>query len=295
MFIRIWNYVLSVLQKTAEGWQEDDGFLLSAAMAYYAAFSLFPLCLVLISIMGFALRLSQRADNAQTLLLEQVKSRAGPWLADQLQVLLAHVKSDADLTGPLGAMALLAAAIVVFLQLDYMFDRIFGAAKSKAVTTLWGYTWSVVYGRLWAFLMLLAVGALLLALFVANVILSGVRTEVEWTLPGGVVIWGWFHFLFTLATNALLFGVIYKILPKVPVLWREAFAGGLLVSLVWILGQRLLVTFLIGTSYTAYGIVGSFIAVMIWLYYVSAILFLGAEFVESLSIVAGRSKKVVPP
>ena len=44
MFARIWHYVSSVLQKTWEGWQEDDGFLLSAAMAYYAAFSLFPLC-----------------------------------------------------------------------------------------------------------------------------------------------------------------------------------------------------------------------------------------------------------
>ena len=63
MFHRIWHYLWSVLQKTWEGWQEDDGFLLSAAMAYYAAFSLFPLCLVLISILGFVLRLSQRADR----------------------------------------------------------------------------------------------------------------------------------------------------------------------------------------------------------------------------------------
>ena len=117
MFTRIWNHILAVLQKTGEGWQEDDGFLLSAAMAYYAAFSLFPLCLVLISILGFVLRVSQRAGDAQTLLLERVKSLAGgPWLSDQLQVLLAHVKSDAGLNGPLGAMALLAAAIVVFLQ-----------------------------------------------------------------------------------------------------------------------------------------------------------------------------------
>ena len=175
-----------------------------------------------------------------------------------------------------------------------MFDRIFGVTKAKTITAWWGYAWSVVYGRLWAFLMLLAVGALLLAP------VRGQRhferesqTEVEGILPGGLVIWGWIHFLFTLATNALLFGVIYKILPKVPVPWRDALTGGLLVSLVWILGRRLLVTFMIGTSYTAYGIVGSFIAVMIWLYYVNAILFLGAEFVESLSIVAGRSKRPV--
>ena len=63
------------MQKTWEGWQEDDGFLLSAAMAYYAAFSLFPLCLVLISILGFVLQFSQRADNAQGVLLDQVRQQ----------------------------------------------------------------------------------------------------------------------------------------------------------------------------------------------------------------------------
>jgi membrane protein len=216
----------------------------------------------------------------------------GPWLADRLLDLLAGVKSSAGLGGPLGAMTLLAAAIVVFLQLDYMFDRIFGATKTSSTASLWGYVRTVLYDRLWAFLMLMAVGALLLGLFIANVILTGVRPRIEHALPVGVAIGGWAQFLFTTTTNALLFAVIYKVLPKVAIPWRDALSGGLLVSLVWILGQRLLVTFLIGSSYTAYGIVGSFIAVMIWLYYVSAILFLGAEFVEALSIVSGRSTRL---
>ena len=75
---------------------------------------------------------------------------------------------------------------------------------------------------------------------------------------------------------------------------HKGLVGGLFVSLVWLLGQRLLVRFLIGPGYTAYGIVGSFIAVMIWVYYVSVILFLGAELVEALAIVAGRSTKIDP-
>jgi membrane protein len=206
------------------------------------------------------------------------------------------VKANAGLGGPLGAVTLLAAAIVVFLQLDYIFGRIFGAAKTSTATSWWGYVRTVLYDRLSAFLMLLAVGALLLGLFVANVyVLAGVRMNIENRLPGGAMLSGWTHFLFTTATNALLFTLIYKILPKVTVPWRDALAGGLLVALVWILGQRLLVTLLIGPGYTAYGVVGSFIAVMIWVYYVSVILFLGAEFVEALSIVGGRSKKPLKP
>ena len=51
--------------------------------------------------------------------------------------------------------------------------------------------------------------------------------------------------------------MIYRFLPKVRIRWRDAFVGGLLVSFVWLLGQRLLVRLLIGPGYTAYGIVGT--------------------------------------
>jgi membrane protein len=290
MSFRIVTSTTRVLRKTWEGWQKDDGFLLSAAMAYYAAFSLFPLCLILISILGFVLHFSQRADDAQVVLLEQVKQQVSPWLADQLQALLAGVKANAGFSGPLGIAALLAAAIAVFLQLDYIFGRIFGASNGSA-KGLWACVRTVLYDRLSAFLMLLAAGALLLSLFIANVILTSVRSQFENLLPGGELLWNWGQLLFTTVINALLFAVIYKTLPKTAVRWRHALAGGVFVSLVWILGQRLLVRFLIGPGYTAYGVVGSFIAVMIWVYYVSVILFLGAELVAALATPGERIQK----
>jgi len=291
MLLRIWNYVVRVLLKTAELWQQDDGFLLSAAMAYYAAFSLFPLCLVLVSILGFVLKLSQRADNAQGVLIQQVAQHTSPWLADQLGALLAGVKAHAAFSGPFGAAALLAASIVVFLQLDYIFDRIFGTVKPLVKPTVWRYVRTVLYDRLLAFAMLMTVFLLLVCLFVANLVVSGIRARIEGWLPGSESLWDWCQFAGTVVTNALLLTMIYKFLPKVKIRWRDAVTGGVLVSFIWLWGQRLLVRFLIGPGYTAYGVVGSFIAVMIWVYYVSAILFLGAEFIEALAIVGGRTTK----
>jgi membrane protein len=291
MLIRVWNYTTRVFWKTAELWQADDGFLLSAAMAYYTAFSLFPLCLVLISILGFVLRISQQAVEAQKFLLEEIAVRTTPWLKDQLETLLASVKSNAGFSGPISAIALFFAAIVVFLQLDYMFGRIFGSPQPAPKPTIWRYLRTVLYDRLSAFLMLIIVLLLLVSLFVANLVLHGIRSSMVSWLPGSERLWDWGQFGGTVVTNALLIGMIYKFLPKVRIRWRDAMAGGLLVSLVWLFGQRLLVRFLIGPSYTAYGIVGTFIAVMIWVYYVSAILFLGAEFIEALAILAGRATK----
>jgi membrane protein len=268
------------LRTTWGGWCEHDGLLLSAAMAYYAAFSLLPLCLVLIAVLGFVMRLSARAEDARQQLLEVVGRNGGPWLADQLQALLAGVKSSATLGGPIGVITLLVAAIGVFLQLDAMFDKIWGTARSGQTTWL-GYLRTVLLGRLTAFIMLLAVGALLIASLLTDVVLTAVRIQVE-QFPGGEAVSHWSQTGTTLLVNAILFGLLYKALPKAPVRWRHALSGGVLASLIWYVGQRLLVALVIGKGYTAYGLVGSFMAVMLWLYYASATVFLGAEFVRAL-------------
>ena len=269
-----------VMWKTWQGWQEDDGFLLSAAMAYYAAFSLFPLCLVLIAILGGVLRFSSQAEDAQTKLLSVVGQNAGPWLADQLSGLLQGVRTQAGLSGPIGAFALLAAAIGGFLQFDSMLDRIWRTQGNGGVKSVWGYLWAELYNRLSAFLMLLAVAATLLIVLVANMVLAGIATNVE-KLPGGHEVWEWSRFGLTVLSNTLLFTIVYRVVPKVPVRWRDAAGGGLFVAIVWLIGQRLLITFLIGSHYTAYGIVGTFIAVMLWLYYASTAVFLGTELVRA--------------
>jgi membrane protein len=118
-------------------------------------------------------------------------------------------------------------------------------------------------------------------LFVTDVALSGIRSYVE-RLPGGHPGWRFAQFAATVVGYWLLLGTLYKVLPRVSVPWRDALSGGFLASVIWVLGQRGLVAFMIGENYTAYGVVGSFIAVMLWVYYASAVVFLGAEFVRAI-------------
>jgi membrane protein len=272
-----------VIERTYRGWQEKDGFLLSAAMAYYAAFSLFPLLLVLIAILGFVMRLSPQAHGGQEELLKLVGERTDQWLADQLKNLLEGVQMRAGLGGPVGFIALVIAAIGVFMQLDYIFDRIW---EVKSSSKIWlAYVRDVIWDRVSAFLMLMGVGALLVAVFVANMVFAGVlvglRSRLE-GLPAGAAAWQLGQIVLTLVMYTLLFGLVYKVLPKPRIPWSHALTGGAFVSVVWLVGQQLLVSFVIGTHYSAYGVVGSFIAVMLWLYYASAIVFLGAELVRAI-------------
>jgi membrane protein len=86
-----------------------------------------------------------------------------------------------------------------------------------------------------------------------------------------------------LAINIVAFGIMYRVLPRVSVQWRAAFGGAILAGLIWEVGQQLLARVIIADRYSAYGVVGAFIALMLWMYYASAVVLLGGEFVRAIS------------
>jgi membrane protein len=88
----------------------------------------------------------------------------------------------------------------------------------------------------------------------------------------------------TLVLNAVVFGLLYRLLPKRRIRWLDALRGGLLAAVVWEAGRQLLGAVLIGVRYTAaYGAIGSFIALLLWCYWGVSIIFFGAEYAQVLS------------
>lgn len=275
---RLWP----ALRAAASNWSRDDGFLLSAALAYYASVSMFPICLVLFAGLGYLSLVSLEFQDKQGELLAMVERSASPWLADQLRQMLAGIKTKAAVGGPLGLITLLVTAISVFVQLDASISRIWGlpVAPSKGVAAALK---TALHDRLVAFLLLLGVGFLVFVVFLLNLVLTGIRPFVLQS-TGGNTLWQLVPALMTVGLNCLLFTIIYKVLPKAPVRWRNAAAGGLLTAFTWQIGQRILESIVISNNYSAYGVVGSFLAVMLWMYYASAIVLLGAEFVRVLDV-----------
>jgi membrane protein len=82
----------------------------------------------------------------------------------------------------------------------------------------------------------------------------------------------------------IVLSCIYRVLPKAPVRWSDAIAGAWLAAVTWELGRQALAYLLIGDRYSAFGLIGSFIAVMLWIYYACMVLFLGAEYVQARSV-----------
>ena len=266
------------VQKTLQGWQDDDGGLLSASMAYYALLSLFPLLLILISVLGFVLRFSPGAQDAQRQLLELLAQNTSPSVADNVGLLLGEVRVKATVGGPLGLGALLLAAIGIFTQLERAFDRIW-KVKSPGTRGILAAIRHALIHRIRAFLMLSGVGLLLVAALAGGIAISAARS---WAvgLPYGTLLWRVVEILLSVWLSWLLFALIYKAIPRTRVLWNDAVRGGAVAAVLWEINRQVLAALVIGEKYSAYGIVGSIIVLMLWVYLASNILFLGAEYIQ---------------
>ncbi len=271
----IWRLVCETVRR----WNENDGNLLAASMAYYAAFSFFPLILVLISGLGFALRFSSGARDSEQELLKLLSQNVAPAIAEQVNNILNDVRINASVTGLIGLAVLMLAAVAMFNQLDFAFDRIWRV--EPAAGGIWRTIRRVIGARLKAFLILCALGLVIMSALVLGISLSAVhRWADRWQRIGTA--WESVEFLAGVAFHTIVFTLLYKLLPKCKVRWINALVGGLWVAAIWEVGRLTMSYIIAGRNYTPYGVVGSFIAIMVWVYYASSLTFLGAQFVEVL-------------
>ena len=261
-------------------WSRDDGPVMAAAVAYYIALSFFPLLLLLISGLGLFFRFAHTGQSAHQAVLTLIKSDLSPSARTAVEQALDQVRDRSTIHGPIALVMMLISAIAGFVQLQQAFDRIGDVPKSdrKGVAAA---VRMVLFERLVAFLMLCSLALLVTAVFIGTLVLYAVEQYTTGILPGSQMFWRPLQSLVSFGTNTLLFSLIYRALPKKPAPFKFCLRGGMLAAAIWEIGRQILASLLIGTRYTAaYGVLGSFIGLMLWCYYGVAVLLLGAEYIE---------------
>jgi membrane protein len=150
----------------------------------------------------------------------------------------------------------------------------------------------LLFKRVKALAMLLGVGGFVIVSLVTSMIWTGVRQAIEPTFT----LAPWFEWATSLWINLLLnclaFTMIYKVLPKPRVRWRYAVHGGIFAALLWEAGRQALAAYFLRLNYpSAYGVVGSFLAVMLWTYYASLVILFGAEYVREIEVEAREAQQ----
>lgn len=263
----VWNH----LRCAARHWSEDQAPTLGAALAFYCAFSLAPLLIILVTITGWIIGM----EAAYSSLGEQLRGLFGQGTAQVLMEAMRHSQGrDGPIATVISAVSLLVGATTVFAALENALEQIWGA-RAHAPKGVYG----LLRARLLSFGLILAVGFLLLVSLSISTALAGIRASLAARYEGLLVAVTTLDLLFSTALITGLIGVIYRYLPPRRLPWRPALIGALLTALLFQAG-RWLIGFYLGraTQPSAFGAAASFVAMILWLYYTAQIFLFGAEF-----------------
>ncbi|MEO1620246.1 MAG: YihY/virulence factor BrkB family protein [Cyanobacteria bacterium J06632_3] len=263
------------MKQTVSQWQRDKVSRLAAALAYYTTFSLAPVLIIVIAVASFLFERS----TVQAQLVEQMQGLLGENAAGLIQEMLTSQSSTGDSfwATAMSVGLLILGASGLFIQLQDALNTVWNVVPKKDE----GF-WKLVRDRILSFGMVLAIGFLLLVSLLLSAGLAAVST-----LFGDSVLLGWdagwqlLNVGLSFGITTLLFALIYKVLPDVKISWSDVWIGAAMTALLFTLGKTLIGLYLGNSSVaSAYGAAGSFVVLLLWIYYSAQILLFGAEFTQ---------------
>jgi membrane protein len=277
----------SLLKQTFNEWLQDKAPQLGAALAYYTVFSLAPLILVLLSIVGVIFR--KDPAGAWDKITQQMSYFLDPTAVHVVENIAekASQPGKSTIATIIGVGLAVFGASGVFGQLQDALNTIWGV-KAKPAQGIFGF----LRDRFLSFAMVAGICFLLLVSLAIEALLKGFSHYVQSVLPGGIVVAVGVYLVFDFAVIVLLFAMIFKFLPDVSIQWRDVWIGAVMTAILFGVGKWLLGFYLgSGAAASAYGAASSLITLLLWVYYSSQILLFGAEFTQVYAAGAGRAFK----
>src|SRR5579872_3547169 len=267
---------LSLTGCAARYWNSDNASTAGAALAFYCAFSLAPLLVILLTIAGWIV--GTKAAYSQ--MTQQLNALFGPTTA---QGLLSAVKSSQQAQGVvatiISAVTLMISATTVLAALQSALEQIWGSG-SLAPTGLRGW----LRARFLSFGFILTLGFLLLVSLTISTVLASIRTRFAAHHPALIGVVAGLDIMVSLLLVSALFAAIFRYMPARCLPWRVVAPGGLLTAILFDLGRWAVGLYLAhSTQPSAFGAAASFAALLLWLYYTAQIFLFGAEFTSCLA------------
>ena len=265
--------IMYLIKKTLVAWNNDYAQSMGAALAFYTMFSIAPLLLIVLSIIGFIF--GQEAARGE--IAAQLQNLMGEQGALAVQSLLQSVNKPADgiFATIVGVVLLLIGATSVFGELQSALDRIWQAPDRIKVSGLF----ALIKSRLLSFGMILGIGFLLMVSLLLSAALSAIGKWWspifnDWTLMASIV-----NLMVSFALTTIMFAMIYKLMPRVKIEWNEVWLGAFITAILFAIGKYLIGLYVGRSAVTSgFGAAGSMVVLLLWVYYSAQIFLLGAEF-----------------
>jgi len=272
-----------VIKESFSFFGQDKIPKLSGSLAYSTVFSIAPFLIVMISLFGIFLG----REAMEGKIYEQLNSFFGSGTAAQLQEII----KNASLSGK-SKTAAIVGSIILFIGATAIFSEI-----QDSINSIWGIKpkpkkgWlKFIRNRFLSFSVIIGLGFLLLVSLVVTAMIEAFNEKLQIWFPDiSIIIFYILNLIITLAVVALIFGVIFKVLPDADIQWKDVIYGALFTAFLFMLGKFGL-TFYISKSNigSSFGAAGSLVILLVWVYYSSLILYFGAEFTKAWAVKFGE-------
>jgi membrane protein len=281
------RYWIDVLILAARYWSDSLAFIYAAALAFFTVFSIAPVMIVVVTMVGLVL--GERAARGE--LMEQLQQALGSDAAQLVETAILNSRIEESGIWPtlVGVIAIVAGATTVFAQMQKSLNQIWDVVPRPSRSGVW----LLVKARLLSLTVVLAIGFVLLVSLLLSVALRATMAFAEqWLpLPGWLMVGVEIALSLTVITG--LFAAIFKILPDVVLRWRDVLAGALVTAILFTVGRSLIALYLAkAATASTYGAAGSLAVLLLWVNYSALILLFGAAVTRA--DVEARGRHVVP-
>ncbi len=280
--------LFTVLKDAVNGFLDDKCMKMSASLAYYTIFSIGPLLLILIWCLGVFF--GGREDAATEEVIGEFTEFFGNDVAAQALSMIkkVDVANKSSIGISIGIITLIISSTTIFVDIQDSINQIWKVKPKPNKGWL-----KLIINRLISFSMILGLGFLLISSLVLNAIIAAVTKYLTFlTEHISIPMIDWVNTGITFTVTTVLFGFIFSFLPDAKVRFRDILGGAIFTSLLFMLGRYLITYYLQYTAASsAYGAAGSFIVLLLWVYYSSAILYFGAEFTKVVAYKYGHGIK----
>lgn len=264
-----------ILKAGFQGYGRDRAPMLAAAIAYYTVFSIAPLLIIVIAIVG----LVYGSEEARSQLVSQLQQTVGSDVAGLLETMIENAGRGGSgvLATVIGIVTLLVGASGVFVQLQRALNEVWDVFPARERGVM-----HVVILRLRGLAMVLVLGLVLLLSFFLQAAVNIVVSNFGDWLPVPNWLLYLVNLLVTLVLFALVFAGLYKLVPDVELKWRDVWRGAILTAILLKIAEVGMGIYL-GTSAvsSAYGAAGSLVVLLLWIFISAQIVLFGAEFTRA--------------
>jgi membrane protein len=278
---RITQLILQTILK----WQKDECLEMGAALAYYALFSLFPICLVVLSIVGMLLG---SKFNYYFQLIELAENVLPSETFKIVQQTLVNLNASSIGAGVIGFGLLILTASKIFDALNQSVDKIWHVDRHRQpITGVKHQAFNFIKNKFFAFLLVLSTVFVFLFSLVANLTIKIILNIVvdfgknlTWIQLDQLMILKSLQFGISYFLIAAVVFALFKFLPSTRLYWSDIIPGSLFTA-ASLMGLQSAVSsgiIRIGENFRAYGVIGNVMVLLLWIYLLFQVFFIGCEF-----------------